>query len=817
MVRDRDIHLLNNFQQFGDSYNLTPTGFVFELANIGPALIWAPFYAASYLFLPASITPEEATNEPVQMLWVNLSAWILTLSAGLIIFAALRRRFPRWVVFTAMAAVWLGTPVLFYIITYPFSAHPGIIFLSSLFMYLWLTSEQKSIQHYFSLGVVIGWLMMTASYNIIYFLLPGFDLLRVLVEQKDWQRVLKNGLAVGAGGLLGFLPQMIVWWYLFGSPLYSPYSGQLFWAEPYLLETLFSTFHGLFFYAPVLLLVIPGLWKLRKQNSWRALSVGLSWLALTYIVSINVAWWAGASFGNRYFLTLTPFFVLGLATFIQHTPRWTLALLTVTVLWTAGLYLQFLNGVGFISDSIVFSAGELAQGQIPALLHIAAILPRLTDNRPWATESPFLLPVFSIILLATGRLAYELFIIRQARRGLQTGVGVIGLVIAVFILVAGLRGQQARERLEAEGFFDQPHPVMRREVKEVAGKAGLVTRAMYHRAIGQPEKAIADLRLASQLWKQPQASMATRLYLGPEAISGNLPKNLYLNYSNVIQLVGYRLTQVNQTGIHGELFWQKLSGDDHKETITPLIRAFNRAGQVIGRSQIEFPFPAHYIPAGDLFKDSFTLSFDLSPDSLVWLEVSLPEFSDLPRNEAGIPLPGFIALVNFDAPQPEILPPMQSCSPDTGETICEMIRSPFPRRYEPTTPQYLLNARLADGITLAGYDLSVIPQADAIQALIVLHWRVEKNISHRYQVRIQVVNEVGKAVITHTGEPAHNTRPTPTWLAGEWILDEYLLHIPPLSAGQYRLTLSLVDVNTGQIVTNQAGQTYSVLQTIHVP
>ena len=130
---------------------------------------------------------------------------------------------------------------------------------------------------------------------------------------------------------------MIVWWFLFGSPFYSPYSGQLLWSEPYILETLFSTFHGLFFYAPVLLLVIPGLWQLRRVDGWTTLSLSLTWLALTYIVSINVAWWAGSSFGNRYFLTLTPFFMWGLAAFIKNNTKWAVALILPCVLWTVGL------------------------------------------------------------------------------------------------------------------------------------------------------------------------------------------------------------------------------------------------------------------------------------------------------------------------------------------------------------------------------------------------------------------------------------------------------------------------------------------------
>ena len=93
-VFDQDLHLLNNFEATGGSYKLTPTGYVFELANIGTPLLWAPFYGVASLFLPTPTHqdpyPADAT---IQLLWLNFSSWLYTILAGILTLAALRQLF----------------------------------------------------------------------------------------------------------------------------------------------------------------------------------------------------------------------------------------------------------------------------------------------------------------------------------------------------------------------------------------------------------------------------------------------------------------------------------------------------------------------------------------------------------------------------------------------------------------------------------------------------------------------------------------------------------------------------------------------------
>ncbi|MEW5961516.1 MAG: hypothetical protein AB1801_27685, partial [Chloroflexota bacterium] len=382
-------------------------------------------------------------------------------------------------------------------------------------------------------------------------------------------------------------------------------------------------------------------------------------------------------------------------------------------------------------------------------------------------------------------------------------------------------------------------------------------------------------------------------------------------------------------------------GPESRLAVVPIVRAFDWAGRLVGSSQLESPFPAYYIPPGDIFKDSFELQFEAPPATWVWLNVSLAEDFTLPLNAAGDPDNGFIASVNvevfppalpnfggvigkpillagddyrpgqaiplqfiwqaseaaagaaalalnlFDAagqlvvqqPQPlqslglapdrpltatycfslpaalaageyvlaleleaaaggvlldetnqaapAISMPIHLATADTGENvattsipatgICQLLQADFPRRYEPTTPHHLLETPLTGEIELAGYDLAIVPGPGSVLATLVLHWQVQANVTGDYLVAVQLVDSAGQALVTHTAVPVHQTRPTSTWLEGEWILDEHLIDVPALPPGEYQLSLSLVNEQTGEAVENSQGSPDLILENLKIP
>src|SRR5260221_8570191 len=133
------------------------------------------------------------------------------------------------------------------------------------------------------------------------------------------QLLAKHALFV-AVTLLCFLPTFVTRYIVYGGPFESGYGSVPNWAwrSPYFLSVLFSSEHGLFSWTPLLLLATVGLVLFR----WREPRVGTPLLGAALAFYIFIACypdWAGiSSFGNRFFVSLTPLFILGLSVFLQR-------------------------------------------------------------------------------------------------------------------------------------------------------------------------------------------------------------------------------------------------------------------------------------------------------------------------------------------------------------------------------------------------------------------------------------------------------------------------------------------------------------------
>lgn len=166
-------------------------------------------------------------------------------------------------------------------------------------------------------------------------------------------KILRLHLLGVLGALVALLPTFITRQIVFGSPFaVGPYSLRSWnWTAPVFGKVLFSESHGLLVFTPIVLLAFLGFFYLQRLNRTLGIVSLLVVLAFYSLVSFYPGWSGVFGFGNRYFVSLTPLFVLGLACALAFTERFwrdswhaslrLVPLILIFVIWNLGLIYQW--------------------------------------------------------------------------------------------------------------------------------------------------------------------------------------------------------------------------------------------------------------------------------------------------------------------------------------------------------------------------------------------------------------------------------------------------------------------------------------------
>ena len=104
-----------------------------------------------------------------------------------------------------------------------------------------------------------------------------------------------------------------------------------------------------------------------------------------------------------------------------------------------------------------------------------------------------------------------------------------------------------------------------------------------------------------------------------------------------------------------------------------------------------------------------------------------------------------------------------------------------------------LDASLEGFVTLLGADAPLQDVEPGAQLPVTLYWQAEQEMSSNYKVFLQVVGAEG-VLAQADAVPVAWTRPTTGWVAGEVLVDSYLLEIPAsASPGTYRLIAGMYE------------------------
>ena len=332
------------------------TGRHINFAPLGSALLWSPFYLLAHLALTAAralgaSVPADGFSRPYVMAvcyasWLYGVAGLLLLHRALVRFAGVGEPAACW----ATAAMLWGTPLLYYMTVAPGFSHADSLFVVSLL--LWLSFELPrrglGLGRALALGAVGGLAALVREQDGLFLALPA-----ALLAVDGWRRRAGGrslGLlaAMGAAALAVFSPQLFAYHALNGSWGPSHLVRQkMTWWSPHFLSVLIDPGHGLFPWAPLLLLATGGLvLALLRSREAATVAVALTLLLQVWINGSIESWTQAGAFGSRRFIGATPLLAWGLALLLAATlgrrgRRTVAAVLLAFTWWNVSLMAQF--------------------------------------------------------------------------------------------------------------------------------------------------------------------------------------------------------------------------------------------------------------------------------------------------------------------------------------------------------------------------------------------------------------------------------------------------------------------------------------------
>ena len=296
----------------------TEKGLVLNRYGVGWAVSSVPFYVIADVLtvigrrLEVTDSFRDGYSPPYQ--FVILLGQLLYAFAGLVLSYLIVRRFvPGPAAVLGVTLTWLSSFMLYYQSVNLSMAHSiTFVWICAAYYSALRAKEQPDQSRWWvALGIAAGMVVICRYQAVLYLIFPAavaFDCLRA--RKARLTHVLMGLLP--AALIVGI--QLTAWKLLYGQWLLYTYGDVSFhWLEPRLFEVLFSPFHGLYYWHPMLLVGTTGLIIAMVFDR----KIPRTWLLIFFLtLYVNAAWemwWFGAAFGGRAFEGCVLFFMLGTA------------------------------------------------------------------------------------------------------------------------------------------------------------------------------------------------------------------------------------------------------------------------------------------------------------------------------------------------------------------------------------------------------------------------------------------------------------------------------------------------------------------------
>jgi hypothetical protein len=339
--------------EFPEWTNISRWRFTRQWVNahpIGEAVMIAPFFAVAHALTRwTNLTPDGFTH------YYQHSAGLAGLFYAIVGLWFLKRLLERYfspgVTTATLVTLLAGTSLYHYATLDSTWSHAFTFALFSAFLERFDVRRPGRLKDDLVLGAIAGLLILVRHTNV---LIPVcFYAFRRKISARDTPLP----IVPAAVATLMMLPQLWIYYQATGHWFISSYGSLGFtFGSPHLAGVLFSPTKGVFFYAPLLLLAIPGLFALPgRLRAWRVPIAALLTVN-TYLIASWFDWQFGASYGHRGFVDFYPVFALGLAATFARVPAKpqvrALVGVTVALLCALSLFqmLQYWHGILPMSD-----------------------------------------------------------------------------------------------------------------------------------------------------------------------------------------------------------------------------------------------------------------------------------------------------------------------------------------------------------------------------------------------------------------------------------------------------------------------------------
>jgi hypothetical protein len=362
----------------------TDTGYINNLFTVGPAILWTPFFILAHASVVVmdwfgGHVPANGFSPPYRIAVALGTAFYGF--CGLLLSYDLTRKYvdATWALL-ATIGIWAASSLPVYMYFNPFWSHAHSAFIVALFIWFWdRTSPGRTVRQWAILGLISGLMLNVYFLNGVFLLIPFIEAIQVYVkalQSHDRTKVtccFSGNILFLVILLIAVSPTLITRRIVFGGFLrFGSYTVLPWdWRAPYWRSVLFSSDHGLFTWTPLLSLALLGLLfpspRAKTLSAYCAIVAG----ALYFVIASYPFWSGMSSFGNRFFISLTPIFVLGLAMLLDRLSRFfrsqrlaivaQASLVGLFAVWNVGFIFQW--GTHMIPVRGHISWSEMARNQ----------------------------------------------------------------------------------------------------------------------------------------------------------------------------------------------------------------------------------------------------------------------------------------------------------------------------------------------------------------------------------------------------------------------------------------------------------------------